>query len=285
MAELPCQLFSLHLPHKHRPGTDLMSKHVLLDSTVINMVVETVVNPSAKDQYSPWPTEWPNGSISDVLYLPNTFDDGNLPPVLIEIQHTVDNDFLLRVMTYAISVYRQHNKKKPINITFMIGQHPSLLANPYRANPIIQQLYSIATRVFKEQIREHKPVEDLISLCLETESMIAQTIATLHEEIPDTTLWKRTKKVLIDGKLIPETYKRKYQTTMESSSLEERYEVKLLQMEEKAKCIALTYLHTQPIANSMMINWLDTLLDYDFTVIHRPGIQNILPDRLSRLCS
>jgi transposase InsO family protein len=33
----------------------------------------------------------------------------------------------------------------------------------------------------------------------------------------------------------------------------------------------------------MMINWLDTLLDYDFQIIHRPGIQNILPDALSRL--
>ncbi|KAG1607076.1 hypothetical protein G6F46_012560 [Rhizopus delemar] len=33
----------------------------------------------------------------------------------------------------------------------------------------------------------------------------------------------------------------------------------------------------------MMINWLDTILDYNFKIIHRPGIQNILPDALSRL--
>ncbi|EIE92710.1 hypothetical protein RO3G_17422 [Rhizopus delemar RA 99-880] len=46
---------------------------------------------------------------------------------------------------------------------------------------------------------------------------------------------------------------------------------------------ALTYLHTQPVANAMMINWLDTILDYNFKIIHRPGIQNILPDALSRL--
>ncbi|SAM02959.1 hypothetical protein [Absidia glauca] len=48
---------------------------------------------------------------------------------------------------------------------------------------------------------------------------------------------------------------------------------------------ALTFLHTQPIANAMMINWLDTLLDYTFEVIHLPGIENTLPDRLSRLFS
>ncbi|KAG1535370.1 hypothetical protein G6F49_013187 [Rhizopus delemar] len=34
---------------------------------------------------------------------------------------------------------------------------------------------------------------------------------------------------------------------------------------------ALTYLHTQPVANAMMINWLDTILDYNFKIIHRPG--------------
>jgi len=46
---------------------------------------------------------------------------------------------------------------------------------------------------------------------------------------------------------------------------------------------ALTYLHTQKVANVMMINWLDTILQYDFTIVHLPGIDNILPDTLSRL--
>jgi transposase InsO family protein len=46
---------------------------------------------------------------------------------------------------------------------------------------------------------------------------------------------------------------------------------------------ALTYLHTQKIANAMMINWLDVILQYDFKVVHLPGIDNILPDTLSRL--
>ncbi|HYT43837.1 MAG TPA: RNase H-like domain-containing protein, partial [Methylomirabilota bacterium] len=46
---------------------------------------------------------------------------------------------------------------------------------------------------------------------------------------------------------------------------------------------ALTYLHTQKIANAMMITWLDTLLSYTFTVVHLPGHKNVLPDTLSRL--
>jgi transposase InsO family protein len=46
---------------------------------------------------------------------------------------------------------------------------------------------------------------------------------------------------------------------------------------------ALIYIHTQKIANPMMIGWLDTILQYNFTVAHIPGMSNVLPDALSRL--
>ena len=49
--------------------------------------------------------------------------------------------------------------------------------------------------------------------------------------------------------------------------------------------MALSYLFTQKYFNYMMLNWIDTLLDYDFTVIHRPGIELVLPDALSRMFS
>jgi transposase InsO family protein len=46
---------------------------------------------------------------------------------------------------------------------------------------------------------------------------------------------------------------------------------------------ALVHLHTQPHLNIMMQSWYEQLFEYDFAVWHRPGILNILPDRLSRL--
>ncbi|CDH59310.1 hypothetical protein RO3G_15169 [Lichtheimia corymbifera JMRC:FSU:9682] len=46
---------------------------------------------------------------------------------------------------------------------------------------------------------------------------------------------------------------------------------------------ALTYLNTQKLANTMMLNWFDVLMDYQFDIIHLPGIENVLPDQLSRL--
>ena len=47
--------------------------------------------------------------------------------------------------------------------------------------------------------------------------------------------------------------------------------------------MALTYLFTQKHINYMLLNWIDVLFDYDFTVVHRPGIHMILPDALSRI--
>jgi hypothetical protein len=46
---------------------------------------------------------------------------------------------------------------------------------------------------------------------------------------------------------------------------------------------ALVHLRTQPRLNAMLESWHDQLCEYDFTVVHRPGIHNILPDALSRL--
>ena len=48
---------------------------------------------------------------------------------------------------------------------------------------------------------------------------------------------------------------------------------------------ALTFLHTQPVASPMIVNWYDIIGDYSFKVAHIPGIQNLLPDYLSRLFS
>ena len=35
--------------------------------------------------------------------------------------------------------------------------------------------------------------------------------------------------------------------------------------------------------SNILASWLDIILEYDFSVVHRPGLLNILPDHLSRL--
>ena len=46
---------------------------------------------------------------------------------------------------------------------------------------------------------------------------------------------------------------------------------------------SLTYMMHQEKPSVLMNTYLTTLMEYDFTIIHRPGIQNILPDALSRI--
>lgn len=46
---------------------------------------------------------------------------------------------------------------------------------------------------------------------------------------------------------------------------------------------ALIYMMTAKVPNYMLANWFSELQDYDFDIIHRPGIEMVLPDSLSRL--
>jgi len=44
----------------------------------------------------------------------------------------------------------------------------------------------------------------------------------------------------------------------------------------------LTYIHEQKELPQIIADWRETLLNYDFQCIHRPGLLNIIPDALSR---
>jgi hypothetical protein len=48
---------------------------------------------------------------------------------------------------------------------------------------------------------------------------------------------------------------------------------------------ALIYLFTQKHTNSMILTWFDTLLLYNFDIIHVAGKDNLVPDSLSRIAS
>jgi hypothetical protein len=45
---------------------------------------------------------------------------------------------------------------------------------------------------------------------------------------------------------------------------------------------ALTFIHSQKEMNSMLTGWQETILDFTFKVVYRPGVLNVLPDALSR---
>ncbi len=45
---------------------------------------------------------------------------------------------------------------------------------------------------------------------------------------------------------------------------------------------ALTYLFTQKHPNTMILNWFDKIMSYEFDIVHVPGTKNIMADALSR---
>jgi hypothetical protein len=46
---------------------------------------------------------------------------------------------------------------------------------------------------------------------------------------------------------------------------------------------SLIYINTQPVLNSMLLSWHETIQEFDFYIVHVKGIANIIPDVLSRL--
>src|SRR4029079_11154457 len=45
----------------------------------------------------------------------------------------------------------------------------------------------------------------------------------------------------------------------------------------------LTYIRTSETLAHALQQWLDVILDYDFTIRHRPGVSPVSPDALARL--
>ncbi|KAG2218117.1 hypothetical protein INT45_002367 [Circinella minor] len=85
-----------------------MSKLILLKPEVTNFIIEKFVGPHAVDKYKNISTEWPNLMKSDVVYEPFSYSDRNLPPVLIEIQHTVDLKFYQPVIQYCLQMIKRY---------------------------------------------------------------------------------------------------------------------------------------------------------------------------------
>ncbi|KAI8056512.1 uncharacterized protein B0P05DRAFT_517661 [Gilbertella persicaria] len=99
----------LILPLKWKPGEDRISKLLLGDPKIINLVVHSLVDASIPaNSYIPAQAEWTDGSRLDVVYASPIKTTESLPPILIELQYQVDQDFMLRLITYASHTYKRY---------------------------------------------------------------------------------------------------------------------------------------------------------------------------------
>ncbi|KAI8637514.1 hypothetical protein BD408DRAFT_447550 [Parasitella parasitica] len=164
-------LFSLPL-FANRPGTDLMNKHILQNDEVKSAIIEAVIGRKAIDQYRPRLTEWANGTKSDVLYATNNSKD--MPPVLVEIQYAVDNNFLHRVVRYCEEIVTEYGVS-PVVLVVAIHECSSQIMNKATKNkskpfffkmpcyPWANQCYILC----KESISSHMentPLDPIVAL-------------------------------------------------------------------------------------------------------------------------
>ncbi|KAL0078385.1 hypothetical protein J3Q64DRAFT_1824822 [Phycomyces blakesleeanus] len=104
------EILTFRLPNNRVPGKDQFSKQMLKTQGVIDLVVGELLD-VPDGTYMSAETEWQNASRSDILYKPRLAIQNSLPPILIEIQLTVNEPFMQRLVSYsqsALSIYKTY---------------------------------------------------------------------------------------------------------------------------------------------------------------------------------
>jgi hypothetical protein len=69
----------------------------------LNIITKALLNTT--DEHIPESSEWPNGTRSDVVFVPKSADTG--PPIVIEFQRTVDKKFMKRAIGYCLQASKR----------------------------------------------------------------------------------------------------------------------------------------------------------------------------------
>ncbi|CAO3612760.1 unnamed protein product [Cunninghamella blakesleeana] len=160
------------LPWIHRPGTDMISKLVLQDSQVINSIVKVIVGDEAANKYTPEPTKCIDGTHCDVLYSSNLYP--SFPPVIVEVENKVNDDFIRRLMGHSLSVIKKYSMLPIVlifSITFMrsdISQRmkkskccPFLLHFP--CQPWAKSCYFVDRQLLEKEVNQ--PLDPFVAFC------------------------------------------------------------------------------------------------------------------------
>ncbi|KAI8393312.1 uncharacterized protein BYT42DRAFT_596262 [Radiomyces spectabilis] len=111
-------LLTFELPPYRLPGQDLLTKQILKMQTTTDLLAVP------KGTYATADSEWKDGR-SDVLSVPPLGIQNSLPPILIEVQKTVHEPFMQRLIDYARNVYKTY-KSYPIPFTVMVTKFKAM---------------------------------------------------------------------------------------------------------------------------------------------------------------
>ncbi|KAG0749666.1 hypothetical protein G6F16_004842 [Rhizopus arrhizus] len=131
------------LPKEHVPGSDLISKVVLTDTRIINIISKSLVNAS-EDQYTAAQNEFLNKCACDVLYLPKAIDS-EYPPIIIEVQKDVNENYMCRAVKYSILVYEKYEKHPVVLIVGVSSVTASInnILAPATSHPFSKEIPSL----------------------------------------------------------------------------------------------------------------------------------------------
>lgn len=113
-------LLTFRLPNNKLPGKDQISKQLLKTQSVIDLITEDLLG-VPKGTYGSAGTEWVDCTRSDVLYTPGQGIQHSLPPILIEIQSTCNEDFMTRLLQYSVKA-KQLYGAYPMVLIFCIDK-------------------------------------------------------------------------------------------------------------------------------------------------------------------
>ncbi|CEG69950.1 hypothetical protein RMATCC62417_05934 [Rhizopus microsporus] len=116
-------LLTWKIPFSERPGSDQMSKFVLKHSDVKNIITRTLMDTNG-DAYRIGDAEWDHGLRSDVVYEPMHVSLDQ-PPIIVEVQATVNADFMNRAAHYCIMAYCRYKSQQflcSVSIMRVLGE-------------------------------------------------------------------------------------------------------------------------------------------------------------------
>lgn len=167
-------ILSMTLPL--RPGSDLLSKNLLRDQSIKDIIIKSVIgNGITGDAYSVGCHEQQDGRRADAIYFPLKEFARDLAPVVVEIQSKVNHAFVARAIRYCLNVFDVF-KVLPILVVIGIDGFSSKQfrdltfvkseGNPFYTLPC--QLWAQKVEVFTEESiadhTENSPMDPMIAL-------------------------------------------------------------------------------------------------------------------------
>lgn len=72
-------------PQDRLTGSDLISKLILKESKVVDLITQAMLDVSSGTYIAVGPTKWSDGTRSDVVYIPHLSINKTSPPILIKL--------------------------------------------------------------------------------------------------------------------------------------------------------------------------------------------------------